>query len=166
MHAGRHNEERPRGAWFEPSNTARRRFASKAIQFAGGCLGAMAGGATLLAILDPATGPKDRTVLVLLTIGALAGGALVYFIVDMVGAGLTAVSWGALFHDLRLRSVWVLLLEIALFLSVLPMEWYSIREFVNHGSVYGGLVAMQLFCLTFWPFMRHRIRHGRWPDQR
>ena len=161
-----HGDPAPRGGWFEPNNTQGRRRVEWLFRVGGAVLGLCVTLGVLASLLNPETGPADRFVLVLLTVGALVGGALTYLATDWLGLALTAVSWRALFHDLRLRSVWVLLLEIALFLSVLPMEWYSILDAYKHGSVYSGLVALQLFALTFWPFLRHRIRHSRWPDQR
>ena len=40
---------------------------------------------------------------------------------------------------------------------------YSALNAVKTHSVYSASVFVLLFCLTFWPFLRHRIRHRRWP---
>ncbi|KAB1077137.1 hypothetical protein [Methylobacterium soli] len=94
----------------------------------------------------------------------MAGGAFAFFVVYVVGLVVTGVSWLALLHDLRLRSVWAVLLEVALFASAAGMIVFSASDAVKNHFVYSACVFALLFCLTFWPFLRHCIRHRRWPD--
>jgi type IV secretory pathway VirB2 component (pilin) len=159
-----YQEPTPRGAWFEPDNTIGRRRAEKTFRIVGILLGLAVGLYALFLIMNPATGPRDAASAVLLTIGALAGGAFAYFVVFGIGVAVTGVSWLALLHDLRLRSIWSILLEIALFLSAAAMMVYSFLDAVKHGSAYSACVFTLIACLTWWPYIRHRIRHQRWPD--
>lgn len=105
-----------------------------------------------------------------LTAGALAYGAtraLGMIVVGAVGMALDGpewtVSWRLVRHDLRYGATWAALLETALFLAAAAMMVFSILDAVRHGSTYSALVAGLLVALTWWPFVRHRIRHGRWP---
>lgn len=154
----------PRGGWFEPDNTAGRRKAvrmSKAIGIAAGLVVAIGGAAAALASLPATPGEIHPGFLAL---AALPAGALAYLVVHSLALMATGLNWRDLSHDLRIRSVWAILLELALFLSAAAMMLFSLVDAVKHQSVYSACVFVLLACLTWWPLIRHRIRHKNWPN--
>lgn len=160
-HAPQQSE--PRGGWFEPDNTAARRRVERAFSATGVVAGVVVTLAGLYLVLDPQTRPTEGLIAGLYGIGAFAFGGLAYIILHTLGQGLTAMNWRALGHDLTLRQVWAILLEMALFLAAAGMIVFSGIDAVKNQSLYSAAVFVLLFALTFWPFLRHRIRHGDWP---
>ncbi|WP_336492583.1 hypothetical protein [Methylobacterium nigriterrae] len=87
-----------------------------------------------------------------------------HLIADSLGLALTAVSGQAVFHDVRLRRVWALLLKMMLFLTAGGMMLYSLNDALKRRAAYSAAVAGLLSCMAFWPSLRHRIRSGRRPN--
>lgn len=158
-----YQEPEPSGGWLEPDNTVARRRAERAFSVAGIVLGIVVTIAGLFLVLNPETRPTEGLIASLYGIGAFAFGGLAYIIVHTLGLALTAVSWRAFGRDLRLGQVWAILLEVALFLAAAGMIVFSGIDAVKSQSPYSAAVFLLLVCLTWWPMIRHRLRHGHWP---
>jgi hypothetical protein len=168
-------EPAPRGRWFSFEGKPFPRRTDRAFRVAAVVLGFMTGVGAAGAIVVSVGKPITAQALVPLSLLSLAAGGLAYGFtraIGMVAVGLTSMAidgpeWTvrsrAMFHDLRLRSVWALLLEMALFLAAAGMVAYSAIDAVRSQSVYSACVFVLLACMSFWPLIRHRIRHRRWP---
>ena len=118
----------------------------------------------LFLITNPQTGPRDAASAVLLTVGTFAASAFAYFVMRGLGVILTSVSWLAFFSDLRLKAVWMSLLEACVFFAAAGLMAYSLLDAVNHGSTYSAVVFAIIVLMSFWPLIRHRLRHRCWPE--
>lgn len=171
-----HDElNRPVGGWIGREDKPTPRRTDRAFRVAAWIAAPLAALMGLGWLLQVSTTDPTPTVLAImcglaLTFGALAYGAtraLGMIVVGAVGAAVDGpewtVSWRLVRHDLRHGATWAALIEAVLFLAAAAMMVFSILDAVRHGSTYSALVAALLIALTWWPFARHRIRHGRWP---
>lgn len=152
----------PRGGWLAPDNTAGRRHAVRWANRLGILAGVATAASGLGYLYATCPGPQEATLYVLLGIGVLVAAPLPFLFIQSASLIITGVNWRDLRHDMGVPEVWAALLEAALFLAAAAMMVFSILDAVRHGSIYSALVAALLVALTWWPFVRHRIRHGRW----
>lgn len=153
----------PRGGWFAPDNTASRR---RAVQWAN-WLGIFAGIATtvggLVYLYATCPSPQEAGLYGLLGVGVIVAAPLPFLIIQSAALVVTGINWRDLRHDIGVPETWAALLEIALFCASMALQLYSLIDAVKYGSLHSAIVLALLVAMTWWPFIRHRIRHGRWP---
>lgn len=74
-----------------------------------------------------------------------------------------SVDGGAIRHDWRLRRTWIMALEQALVIVTTAIGLWGLGAFIRQGTMLGLATFLLVAAVTFWPFVRHRIRYGRWP---
>ncbi|MDR7038930.1 hypothetical protein J2X36_003702 [Methylobacterium sp. BE186] len=57
-----------------------------------------------------------------------------------------------------------MLLQLVVTVAVSLMTIANIIAWLNTCSSLAGLSAITLFAVTVYPYLRHRIERGRWPD--
>jgi len=74
------------------------------------------------------------------------------------------VDWPHFWRAMRTRDGKLQLFEGGLFLLTAAVELWMILDFVQTGSLQSLITVALLFLLTLWPFLRHRLWHGDWPQ--
>lgn len=65
----------------------------------------------------------------------------------------------------KTRDGKLILAEALLFFVTAIVMAALLFDAIKNKSLQSAGLVLLLFLLTFWPFLRHRLKHGDWPDQ-
>lgn len=70
--------------------------------------------------------------------------------------------WPTFWRALKTRDGKLAAAEAALLILVCVVTFWMFADAIRTGSIQSLLTALLLCAMSFWPALRHRLRHGDW----